>query len=545
MHSHRFSLLLILFLGGIFVLISGCGGRQHSGKTYDDLVAFFEAWREFEKPNFIEGVPDYTAPAMSEQRQQIPEFKRRLESFDTSDWTISERADYEVVRTEINGLDFYHRVLRPWSRNPVFYAVIQMYEQDVPGREGVEIDGVLNVWKHEFPLNETSQAVFRSRLNVIPAILAQAMENLTEEAGDLWYFGIRQKRRESGQLENLAMSLEDDHPDLAVLAREAKAAVDDFTEWLETGRESMEAFSGVGEEAYSWYMKEVKLVPYSWEEQLALLQRELERSLAGLAFEEHRNRNLDPLKPAESLRELQRRSKKYVNVFMDFLRNKSIFTVPDYMNLDDEAHPSSFIPEDRRDFFPMTSYLNPLPLLCHQVHWLEKQRELRNTHPIRRHALLYNIWDSRAEGLATGFEELMMQAGLLENDPRARELVYILLAFRCVRAIGELKLHSGEFTLEQAIAYAEKATPRSWIKPWSNTIRGDYGIYLSQPGYGTSYVVGKNQLERLIADRAAQQGNAFTLKAFFDDYFSLGFIPASLIRWEMTGLDDEMQRLWN
>jgi len=237
------------------------------------------------------------------------------------------------------------------------------------------------------------------------------------------------------------------------------------------------------------------------------------------------------MEPAPSLEELQQRAERYVGELMDFLRDQEIFTVPDYMNLDDQASVSSYLPEDRRDFFPQTSYHHPLPLLCHQVHWLEKQREERYRHPIRSKALLYNIWDSRAEGFATGFEEMMMQAGLLR-------------AFRCVRAIGGLKLHSGDFTMEEAIAYAEEKTPRGWIQPWSNTIRGDYAIYLSQPGYGTSYVVGKNQLERLIADMAAQLGTGFRLKDFFDDYFTRGVIPASLIRWEMTGLDDEMQELW-
>ena len=77
------------------------------------------------------------------------------------------------------------------------------------------------------------------------------------------------------------------------------------------------------------------------------------------------------------------------------------------------------------------------------------------------------------------------------------------------------------------------------------TIWGDMAIYLNQPGYGTSYVVGKNQFEKLMADVARQKGGAFRVKAFLDDYFARGIIPASLIRWEMTGWDDEMKILLN
>jgi hypothetical protein len=45
-------------------------------------------------------------------------------------------------------------------------------------------------------------------------------------------------------------------------------------------------------------------------------------------------------------------------------------------------------------------------------------------------------------------------------------------------------------------------------------------------------LIGKIQLERLIADRAAPSGEEFHLKDFFDDYFARGVIPASLLRWK-------------
>jgi hypothetical protein len=417
-----------------------------------------------------------------------------------------------------------------------------MYEPDVPAREVPEIYGVLNVFEHKFPLNKKSQSIFRKKLKAIPAILSQAKQNLVEEAGDYWLFGSMLKRRESLQLKKLGQRLEKTSRGLARLAKEAKKAVDDFVIWLDQKRKGMKAYSGIGIAEFNRYMKEVHLVPYTWQEQLALIERELERSLAALALEEHQNRNLPPLNPAASLQEMQQRYKKSVAVFMNFLKDQDIFTVPDYMRLDDQVE--SFIPKEKLDFFSHINYREPLPLLCHQVHWLEKQRELRNKHPIRGQVLLYKIWDSRAEGLATGFEELMMQAGLLKSYPRAIELTHIMLAFRAIRAIGGLKLHSGDWTLEQAIAYAVEKTPRGFITPDSRTIFGDYALYLSQPGYGTSYVIGKLQLDKLIADKSREQGKQFKLKNFWDDYFSRGVIPASLLRWEMTGLEDEMQKLW-
>jgi uncharacterized protein (DUF885 family) len=120
-----------------------------------------------------------------------------------------------------------------------------------------------------------------------------------------------------------------------------------------------------------------------------------------------------------------------------------------------------------------------------------------------------------------------------------------MLAFRAIRAMCDLRLHSNEWTVEDAIKFAAAATPYGWAKADGATLWGDMTIYLNQPGYGTSYVVGKNQFERLLADAARRAGGAFNLKAFMDDYFSRGIIPASLIRWEMTGLDDEFRALVN
>ncbi len=68
-------------------------------------------------------------------------------------------------------------------------------------------------------------------------------------------------------------------------------------------------------------------------------------------------------------------------------------------------------------------------------------------------------------------------------------------------------------------------------------------LYLRQPGYGTSYITGKYLIERLLAERSRQLGDAFTLSGFYRDVDALGVIPVSLIRWQLTGKDEEIRRL--
>ena len=516
-------------------------GRPTVSQNYDDLLSLWKEFREFQKPKVTAGVPDYTAAAMAVQKVRVREFQDRLAAVDPKSWPVPKRVDYEIVRAEMNGLEFDHRVLRPWSRMPGFYAVIQTSESDVPLREGPEIHGVLNLWQFTFPLDEASRTVVREKLAAIPGILAQAKANLNEDTADLWLLGIRQKRRENADLENLGKRVFAAHPDLVPLIEQAKAAVNEFRGWLEDRHKTMKGPSGIGIAEFNWYQKNVHLVPYTWAEQLRIAERELERSFAYLELEKRRNASLPPLRLAADLAELQRRQKEAVAYFFDFLRKREIFTVPDYMRLNDEVR--SFAPPERRDYFTQVIYRDPLPLICHSIHWLEKQREKLNTDPVRGTPPLYNIWDSRAEGFATAFEEMMLGAGLFDKNPRARELVLNLLAFRAIRAIADLKLHSREWTVEDAVQYAVKTTPYGWVLPDGATIWGDMSIYLSQPGYGTSYVVGKIQVEKLLADYSRMKGHEAGLKPFLDELFTKGLVPQSLIRWEMTGLDDEMKAL--
>ena len=55
----------------------------------------------------------------------------------------------------------------------------------------------------------------------------------------------------------------------------------------------------------------------------------------------------------------------------------------------------------------------------------------------------------------------MLQAGMFDARPRSRELIDILVAERAARALGDLKMQSRTFTLEQAAQLAADHTPRA------------------------------------------------------------------------------------
>ena len=195
---------------------------------------------------------------------------------------------------------------------------------------------------------------------------------------------------------------------------------------------------------------------------------------------------------------------------MAFLNDRGIMTVKDYMDPALRARLGRFNPGPR-EFFAEVDYRDPEVMRTHGYHWFDKARMVHEPHPspIRQGPLLYNIFNTRTEGHATGWEEMMLQAGMFDARPRSRELIYILLAERAARALGDLRMHSNEFTLEQAADFASAHTPRGWLSLKGNLVRGEQHLYLQQPGYGTSYVIGKIEIEQLLAARKRQLGDAF------------------------------------
>jgi hypothetical protein len=266
------------------------------------------------------------------------------------------------------------------------------------------------------------------------------------------------------------------------------------------------------------------------------METELARSYAFLALEEKRNERLPPQTIVSSGEEHSRRFNAAVTDYMAFLKGHDLLTIKDYMEPRLRARIGRYS-SSPREFFTEVDYRDPMVMRTHGFHWFDKgQMATEPTEsPVRRGALLYNIFNSRTEGLATEWEEMMMGAGMFDSRPRSRELILILLAERAARALGDLRMQSNEYTLEQAATFASENTPRGWLSLKGNLVRGEQHLYLQQPGYGISYVIGKIEIEKAMAARQRQLGDRFTVKAFMDELLAVGQIPVSLVRWQVTG----------
>jgi len=110
------------------------GGQTVSG-DYAALLALYQDWRAFERPQMREGAPDYSAAAMARKQAELATYQARCAAIDASHWTIAQQVDYQLVRAEMNGLDFDLRVLKPWERDPAFYHTLKTEQSDTPAHE--------------------------------------------------------------------------------------------------------------------------------------------------------------------------------------------------------------------------------------------------------------------------------------------------------------------------------------------------------------------------------------------------------------------------
>ena len=520
---------------------------------YQDLVELLDEFLTFRDPagnqprqivrdtagQEIDPVMDYSQAAIDFQREQMQTFQSRLADMNVASWNRHQQVDYLAVRSRLDQYDFILQHNRPWTRDPGFY-----------------VDRVLRVTFTTLPLSGDAQAEFLARIRAVPVLLGEAKKHLDDVAADYADLALHNLENSDGVGHGFpyreippagVLGWYDDlltravtQPALLPDIQTARDAVQDFTRWMKSSRASWSAQAGVGEAAFDWYLKYVKLMPWTSSQLVVLGQRELDRLWANYALEQHRNRALPELLPARSEKDYQQRINDTDTRIRAFLRDQQIITVPEYIGELDTNAPWIVRPGGR-NFWEEIQFRDPSPDHLHAVipgHRFDGILASKNEHPIR--SKIYSA--ARVEGWATYLEEAMLQAGLFAEKPRVRELIQIFGIFRAARVPADVWLQTRQMDVDQVVEYWLPRVP--YLD--RNVARVDAEIYLRRPpGYGIGYTIGALQMQRLLADRKRQLGDQFKLKDFHDQLMAVGRLPLSLIRWEMTGLEDEIAAVWD
>jgi hypothetical protein len=529
-----FFMILLLCSSSVFAdsypgMPAGQGSYQELIKIYDEFLVWNAATRS-----------DYSADAIADLREEIQDFHARLQMLAVRNWPRDQQADFLAVRARIDQEDFRLRVSRPWARDPGFY-----------------VDRMLRLTFAELPLHDDELLELKDKLASIPPLVAAAMENLDDIAADYADLAIFNLANPDGVghgfpyrnvppagvigwYEDLLDRALKQQPELRDEIVTAKTSVEKFSTWLKAHRSEMTGRAGVGRDNFNWYLKHVKLMPFTTDEIVVLGERELNRLWSVYALERHRNRDLPEIDLPTTAQEYQQRIDATDTHIREFLVNEKIITIPGYIGELDTNVPW-IVRDSGPNFWEQIQYRNPTPDHLHAVipgHRFDGVVESHNTHPIRG-----RITDgARAEGWAVYLEEAMMHAGLLDDSPRVRELIYLFGIFRAARMPVDVWLQLNEMTVSDAVDYWMERVPYLDV----DVARVDAEIYLRRPpGYGLGYMTGMVQMQELLADRKRQLGEDFDLHEFHDTIMQSGRLPISLLRWEMTGLDDEVAQLWS
>ncbi len=551
------------YLSVCLVVAIAWASPGNAGADYDDLVKLFNEFREFQKPDLVDGIPDYREAAMNEKHLGVQEFQKRLATLDTAGWSISHQIDYYLVWAEMNAMEYHHRVLKPWKHDPGFYSFFGGGDAGAT----MNLEGMMPpLYDFEPPLSKEQEDQMEVAMEMVPAVLEQAKTNLTQGSADLAELAIRNISREAEFFNEMADEFFKGNRTLEKSTKEAAAAISEYRQWIIDNKHKMTASAGSGKENYTWWNNKVQLSPWGWEESNFIIQREYDRVITWLKLEEQRNRNLPPLEVAMSERAYNKSLREALHYVVKFLEENEIMTIHDWVDPSDyylsgrgaEEQDLSLMSDEVGDeFLPENSNVDLkyrqreiLPGENHEYvgHMLDMQRQERlNLSPIRRAERRYNMGSMRLEGWAVWMEEGLMQAGVLDERPRkGREMEYLMNASHMSLSVPDMKMHANEIGLKEARELCAEIMPRGWTKAEEDVVYFEMQSNLRNPGgFHSNVVTGKAYFMKLFREYAVMRGEDFVIREFIDEFLSYGIMPMPLIRWGMLGDDSEIRAISN
>jgi len=532
-----------LFVAAAQPAAAAPAGPPEGAGSYDQLVALFAEFDAWKDPKPVDGVVDYSPAVVEQRRARLRTFQARLPDFAVAKWDRHQQVDYLAVRAQLDQQDFILNVTKPWARDP-----------------GMYVDELQRLAYADLPVKPADLPAYRARLKGIPAYLSQARTNLDSVAADYADLAIHSLSNGDGVghgmpyravepaglvgwFADLRGRAEKQQPALVGDIKAAERAIADYRDWLTASRPKMTARAGVGRAAYDWFLTNVRMMPYTSDEVVELAQRELERHWAFYTTERHRNRKLPELQLPKSAEEYEAQLAGTDAKIRKWLVDEEIITVPDYMPKTYQAmgfNAPWIVRPNGPMFWEQVQFRDVSPDHLHATfpgHRFDGLTGQRVKHPIRG-----QIRDSgRTEGWGFYMEETALQLGLFDDRPRTRELIYIFGLFRAARTMGDVKMQRNEMTVDQAMKFWKQWTP--YLD--DDVARTDAGIYIRRPpGYGMTYTIGMMQLQKLMVDRKRQLGDAFSIRDYHDYLMNTGRLPVSLLRYDLTGYDDEVKRFW-
>ncbi len=497
---------------------------------------------------------DFSDAADRSYGTQLQEFRNELAALAPGGTTVHDQINYLLLRADIEG-DWWQRTyLRARERNPA------IYEEECT-------NGIFTLLPKQFASNAVRAHDAASRMRQCGPVLAQGEHNLTQPVRE---FGVVASQEIGGADPLFTDSLDALTPgltpaqktDLYAARDQALAELHAYKRWVDAHVSSWHAGGfAVGKQQYDWMLRRVLLLPWNSDQLAQMARFELARDRALTAWErDHQAYASGPVRRqpqfADKAAFLQYYQSQTARV-VSFIKSHNLITIPSYIGafkivelpkalapinpggfmnppgtFDRDQTGFYFVPDydpKNTSFFAAQARQAVLPVLAHEGipgHFLQFSIAYKNPDYIRKvHG------DSVfSEGWAFYGEEMLMRAGLYDDDPAGRTAVIHLMRHRATRVLVDIGLASGEMTLPQAIEFFKDNAGID-----EATAYGEGTRFAMGPGQAIDYLTGKSQIEMLLAQAQDKEGANFSLRAFHDKLLSFGTVPYSTIAWEWFG----------
>jgi uncharacterized protein (DUF885 family) len=558
-----------IVLAAVAGSILACGGsttRQTStfASAVDDyLEQFSRRHPSIAAGNGLHGhddmLEDFSSSAIASEIGWLHDVRRSLDAIDPAPLTADERVDRRILQGIVDGWLLDLDVVKTWTRNPMIYA-------------SAISDGVHNLMTMESLPAEARAKQVIAKVQRVPELLTAARQNLHDpprvfvERAIVMFRGVSDLLSRDLPLAFGGISDSGLRDRLKSSALAAKEAVDVYATELE--RQVLPAANGpymIGTANVEARYRAEELIDTPAPALLAIGERELAKAQAEFAATAAR---VDPtagrppvdiwrsvLRDHPKRGELVAAAQKTVDRLFAFVHDHRLVDLPQGERVIVAAAPAFDLglasmhsspplePHPVKSFYYVTdaqpgwsaerqdawlqkfNYATLADITAHEVapgHYVHSLFMRRTPGKVRRIWIGLNPFpqpSSGQDGWAHYAEQLVSDEGFASDDPRYRLAQVSEALTRICRMIAGLRLHSGEWTIDQAAAFFEREAHLPAPAARQEATRGTY-----DPTYG-GYFLGKLAAMKLRRDYQAASGDRFNLREFHERVMTNGIAP--------------------
>jgi uncharacterized protein (DUF885 family) len=507
---------------------------------------------------------NYSSANQEKQIRGLKDFLARFEAADASKLTPDTAADREWMISSIHSDLLELENIQMWKKDPDQYS-------------GGATNSIFVIMKRNYAPPEQRLRSVIARERLIPQQLEHARQNLQDPPKIYVEIALEQLPDEIDFFRNdvpAAFASVKNQKLLAEFRAANRGVIDGFNKYQQYLKDTLLPKSNgdlrLGEDNYRKKLSYDEMVDIPLDRLLAIGYEDLHKnqdSLKKVAAQ------IDPKHSVqEVVAELQDQHPapdQLLTAFHDtfagltqFIEEKKIITIPagkppileptpPFMRATTEASmdtPGAYEKNDRRAFFNVTTP-DPKWNATRTDEWMKtfNYSEIPGTaiHEVYPGHYVQFLWigeipskvrklvyaGTNAEGWAHYCEQMMLDEGYGNDDPKLRlgQLDDALL--RDARYIVGIRLHTGNMTLEEARKFFVEQGFQTPAVADVETKRGT-----EDPTY-LMYTLGKLQIMKLREDYRKMRGNEFSLLEFHDRFMRQGGVPIKLIRKAMLGND--------